>query len=76
MLLRPPQAQQLNKEIFECIYFAALETSCQLAAEEGHYETYPGSPVSQGVLQFDMWGVQPASTRCVLREGLRVCALA
>ena len=63
-LLVDLQAQQLNKEIFECIYYAALETSCELAEVEGPYETYAGSPMSKGVLQFDMWGVQPATDRC------------
>lgn len=50
-------ARKLNKEIFETIYFAALSASCDLAKVEGHYESYPGSPVSQGILQHDMWGV-------------------
>ncbi|KAL8606850.1 Ribonucleoside-diphosphate reductase large subunit [Nucella lapillus] len=52
-------AQQLNKEIFENLYFAALEASCELAERDGPYETYEDSPVSKGVLQFDMWGVKP-----------------
>lgn len=52
------EAAQLNKEIFECIYYASLETSCNLAKEQGPYETYEGSPVSKGVLQHDMWGVK------------------
>eukprot|EP00884_Botryococcus_braunii_P001969 jgi/Botrbrau1/11773/Bobra.0195s0098.1 len=58
-----PEAKQLNKEIFEAIYFAALETSCQLAQQEGPYETYEGSPVSRGILQQDMWGVKEPSER-------------
>ncbi|RCI06571.1 Ribonucleoside-diphosphate reductase large subunit, partial [Rhizopus stolonifer] len=53
-----PEAAQLNKDIFERIYFAALEASCELAKEHGHYQTYPGSPVSQGILQHDMWNVK------------------
>ncbi|BDA51394.1 Ribonucleoside-diphosphate reductase large subunit [Coccomyxa sp. Obi] len=57
------EAKQLNKEIFETIYFAALEKSCLLAKSYGPYETYAGSPVSKGVLQHDMWGVQPPSQR-------------
>jgi ribonucleotide reductase alpha subunit len=52
------EAAQLNKEIFECIYYAALETSNNLAKEQGPYETYEGSPMSKGVLQHDMWGVK------------------
>eukprot|EP01137_Pigoraptor_chileana_P012012 Opistho-2@63778 len=55
------EAAKLNREIFETIYFAALEASCELAQEEGTYETYAGSPVSKGVFQQDMWGVKPSS---------------
>ncbi|XP_003971174.2 ribonucleoside-diphosphate reductase large subunit-like isoform X1 [Takifugu rubripes] len=54
-----PEAQLLNIQIFETIYYAALEASCELAAEFGPYETYAGSPVSKGVLQYDMWGKTP-----------------
>ena len=54
-----PEARKLNREIFETIYFAAMTESCKLAAEEGSYPTYKGSPVSKGELQFDMWGVTP-----------------
>jgi ribonucleoside-diphosphate reductase alpha chain len=53
------QARLLNKQIFETIYFAAAEASADLAAEHGAYETYEGSPASQGKLQYDMWGVTP-----------------
>lgn len=55
------EAKQLNKEIFETIYYAALTASKDLAKEFGHYETYPGSPISQGIFQFDMWGVAPTN---------------
>ena len=41
------QAQQLNKEIFETIYYHALKTSSELAANGGPYETYSGSPISK-----------------------------
>lgn len=54
-----PEARDLNKRIFETMYHAALEASCELAEKLGPYETYEGSPVSKGVLQFDMWGVTP-----------------
>ncbi|PUZ30277.1 ribonucleoside-diphosphate reductase alpha chain [Chitinophaga costaii] len=54
-------AKQLNKDIFETIYFAALSASKDLAAKDGHYESYPGSPASKGILQFDMWGVTPSN---------------
>jgi ribonucleoside-diphosphate reductase alpha subunit len=56
-----PEAKQLNIDIFETIYFGACTASMELAEVEGHYETYPGSPVSQGKLQFDLWGCQPTS---------------
>lgn len=55
-----PEARQLNIQIFETIYHAALTSSCQLAKEEGPYSTYEGSPVSQGILQYDMWNVTPS----------------
>jgi ribonucleoside-diphosphate reductase subunit M1 len=57
-----PAAVQLNKDIFETIYFSALSESCNIAEKDGPYETYQGSPVSKGVLQHDMWGV-PDTTR-------------
>lgn len=47
-----PEAQLLNIQIFETIYYAALEASCELAAQLGPYETYAGSPVSKGVSSF------------------------
>ncbi|KAL4399721.1 ribonucleotide-diphosphate reductase subunit Rnr1 [Malassezia pachydermatis] len=53
------EARQLNIQIFETIYHAALERSCELAAEYGTYETYEGSPASQGILQYDMWNKTP-----------------
>lgn len=58
-----PEAQKLNEEIFETIYFAGLESSCDIASVDGPYETFPGSPASQGILQFDMWEKQPTSGR-------------
>jgi ribonucleoside-diphosphate reductase subunit M1 len=54
-----PAAKRLNIQIFETIYHAALEASSELSAELGPYETYPGSPASQGELQYDLWGVTP-----------------
>ena len=53
------EAQMLHKQIFEHIYFAAATTSAALAVTEGAYETFAGSPMSQGILQPDMWGVTP-----------------
>jgi len=55
------QARQLNTDIFETIYFAAMEASMELAKDLGPYESYQGSPVSKGIFQFDMWGVTPSS---------------
>lgn len=49
------KAKEINSRIFETMYHAALESSCELAEIEGSYETFEGSPASQGVLQFDMW---------------------
>ncbi|MBS4070590.1 ribonucleoside-diphosphate reductase subunit alpha [Algoriphagus aquatilis] len=58
-----PEARGLNEDIFETIYYAAAETSMELAKTQGTYETYEGSPASKGILQFDMWGVTPKSGR-------------
>merc|ERR1719148_303888 len=59
MMLRLPfeseAAKRLNTDIFETIYYAACEASCDLAVLEGPYETFQGSPASQGQLQFDLW---------------------
>jgi ribonucleoside-diphosphate reductase alpha subunit len=49
------EAKEMNAHIFETMYHAALEASSELAEVEGSYETFEGSPASQGVLQFDMW---------------------
>merc|ERR1719209_1800818 len=65
ILMRLPfeseEACLLNKQIFETIYYGALEASCELAQVDGPYSTYQGSPVSQGKLQYDMWGVTPSN---------------
>jgi ribonucleoside-diphosphate reductase alpha chain len=52
------EAKQMNKDIFETIYYASLKASKDLAIADGPYETYEGSPISQGIFQFNMWGVQ------------------
>ena len=57
------EALQLNNEIFETIYFAAMTASCDLSKKYGTYETYEGSPLSQGLMQFDLWGVEPESIK-------------
>ncbi|MBP6659261.1 MAG: ribonucleoside-diphosphate reductase subunit alpha, partial [Chitinophagales bacterium] len=63
LMLRHPfeseEARILNKNIFETIYFAALSASKDLAKVDGAYETFKGSPISNGVFQFDMWNVTP-----------------
>lgn len=54
------EARNINKAIFETIYHAAVTASIDMAKEEGHYESYQGSPASEGLLQFDHWGVTPS----------------
>lgn len=56
-----PEAKQLNTEIFETIYHASLEASIELAEIDGPYESFQGSPASQGFLQFDLWGKKPTN---------------
>merc|ERR1712242_480225 len=67
MIMRLPfeseAARRLNEDIFETIYFAACEASCELAEHNGPYETFAGSPASKGQLQFDLWGCAPKSGR-------------
>uniref|UniRef100_A0AC35UE95 Ribonucleoside-diphosphate reductase n=1 Tax=Rhabditophanes sp. KR3021 TaxID=114890 RepID=A0AC35UE95_9BILA len=64
MLMKYPfassDAKDLNKKIFETIYHGSLEASCELAESDGPYSTYAGSPVSKGILQYDMWNVTPS----------------
>ena len=57
------EARQLNKLIFETMYHAALEESCDIAKTEGRYESFDESPASKGELQYDMWGVTPTERR-------------
>jgi ribonucleoside-diphosphate reductase alpha chain len=65
ILLRFPfeseEAQALNREVHETIYYASMTASKDLAKVEGHYESYPGSPVSKGIFQYDMWDVTPTN---------------
>jgi len=67
ILMRMPfdsdEAKKLNADIFETIYNAALEESCTLAQRDGSYTTFAGSPASKGILQFDMWGIDPGQGR-------------
>ena len=55
MAFDSPEARIINTRIFETMYHAAIEESCELAREFGPYETFEGSPASQGILQHDMW---------------------
>merc|ERR1711976_774828 len=83
MIMRLPfeseEAKRLNEDIFETIYFAACEASCELAERDGAYETFAGSPASKGQLQFDLWGKKPKSGRWdweslkakIVKHGLR-----
>jgi ribonucleoside-diphosphate reductase alpha chain len=65
ILLRYPfesdEAQALNREVFETIYYASMTASKDLAKLDGSYESYAGSPVSKGIFQYDMWDVQPTN---------------
>ena len=62
ILLRLPftseKAKQLNQEIFETLYFAAVPASVEEAEKEGPYKTYKGSPISKGEFQHNMWGIK------------------
>jgi ribonucleoside-diphosphate reductase alpha chain len=82
ILLKMPfeseEAKALNKAIFETIYFAALTSSKDLAIKDGHYETFPGSPMSKGMMQFDLWNVTPSNRwdwdslrKEVIKHGIR-----
>lgn len=65
ILMRCPyesdEAFLLNQQIFETIYYGALEASCELSEKLGPYQTYEGSPVSKGILQYDMWNKTPTN---------------
>jgi len=57
------EAKELNRLIFETIYHGALVESCEIAKKDGYYESFPGSPTSLGILQFDLWDTSPTSKR-------------
>jgi ribonucleoside-diphosphate reductase alpha subunit len=63
MAFSSEEARTLNRRIFETMYHAALTASCDLAEKDGAYSTFAGSPASQGILQYDMWGVEPEAGR-------------
>ena len=78
MAFDSPEARMLNKRIHENIYYGALRRSIALAGEKGSYSTFEGSPASQGILQFDMWGADPvdgdldwSAMREAVKKGLR-----
>ena len=56
-------AKIINQNIFETIYYAALTESCDLSEKYGSYETFAGSPASEGILQFDLWSIDPGCSR-------------
>lgn len=62
IMLRLPfasdEAKKLNQEIFETIYFAAVTASMELAKVEGPYSSYQGSPISEGLFQYNLWGLK------------------
>ena len=73
------KAKEVNKLIFETIYYASLVKSNELARVHGSYSSFEGSPASQGILQFDMWDVKPVENRydwdalkeAIKKDGLR-----
>jgi ribonucleoside-diphosphate reductase alpha chain len=72
------EALELDKQIFEAIYYGALKSSIELAKKDGAYETFMGSPTSKGIFQFDLWGCEPTSRfdwdeirEDMLKHGLR-----
>jgi ribonucleoside-diphosphate reductase alpha chain len=82
VMLRLPfesdEAKDLNRDIFETIYYSSMEASVKLAEEDGAYETFKGSPLSEGKFQFDLWGVKPSNRwdwealrKRVLKSGAR-----
>ena len=69
------EAKEINKLIFETIYFGALEASNELAKDKGAYSTFKGSPLSEGKFQFDMWDSKPSNMWDwdTLKEKIKIC---
>jgi ribonucleoside-diphosphate reductase alpha subunit len=57
------KALELNQRIFEHMYYAAVESSAEIAEKEGPYSTYEGSPISKGQFQYDLWNIQPLTEK-------------
>jgi ribonucleoside-diphosphate reductase alpha chain len=57
------KAAEMNQRIFEHMYFAAVDASCDAAQEEGPYESFKGSPMSEGVFQYDLWNITPLTAQ-------------
>jgi ribonucleoside-diphosphate reductase alpha chain len=77
-----PEAKELNKQIFETLYYGAMCTSHQIAVETEPYSTFKGSPLSKGYFQFDLWGVVPSDKydweslrKNVIKDGVANCLL-
>ncbi len=70
-----PKARSLNKGVFEAIYHAALTESCELSKKDGPYETFQGSPASQGILQPDMWGKESNEFWNEIRDDIKTHGL-
>ena len=74
-----PEAMEVNKLIFETMYYGALKAGHKLAIEKGAYSTFEGSPLSKGQFQFDLWSVKPPSDRydweslrqAIMKDGVR-----
>ena len=76
MILRYPfdseEAMTLNENIFECIYFNSVSQSMELARIDGRYSTFNGSPMSNGLFQFDLWGKKPSFYSMIEWDNLRI----
>ena len=73
-----PESRKLNKDIFETIYYSALQESCRISQIDGPYETFSGSPASQGILQFDLWSSPQTDDRynwTELKEKIKIDGL-
>ena len=62
------EAIEINKKVMETIYHGAVEASIELAEKYGPYKNFNGSPMSQGIFQFDMWNITPSMDWSVLKE--------